>query len=42
MRHLLIHMWGIYYAKTVTCGYTEMKSKEVSYDYFPAISGKLY
>lgn len=24
------------------CGYTEMNSMEVSYDYLPAISGKLY
>lgn len=30
------------FSHCVTCGYTEMNSINVSYDYFPAISGKLY
>lgn len=27
---------------TIMFGYTEMNSMNVSYDYFPAMSGKLY
>lgn len=30
------------FSHCVTCGYTEMNSINVSYDYLPAISGKLY